>query len=182
MATTRAGNVIGGGDWALDRIVPDCMRAWSEGRTVEVRSPAATRPWQHVLEPLSGYLALGVHLWQRREAINGESFNFGPDSRVNQTVGELLEAMAERWPGRRWEAPQDIPVGAREATLLKLCCDKALHFLEWRAALRFHETVEFTVDWYQAHYGRNKDMFAFSLGQIEGYCELARQRGLAWTA
>jgi len=180
MATTRAGNVIGGGDWALDRIVPDCMRAWSDGQAVTVRNPNATRPWQHVLEPLSGYLSLGRHLWKRSRGTIGESFNFGPDSSVDQTVGELLEAMAQRWPGRRWETPENV-FGAHEANLLKLCCDKALHFLGWHAVLRFNETVEFTVDWYQTYYGREQDMFKFSLAQIERYASLAQQRGLAWT-
>ncbi len=179
MATARAGNVIGGGDWAADRIVPDCMRAWSEGQVLTVRNPAATRPWQHVLEPLSGYLALGMHLWKRTPSAIGEPFNFGPDANVNQTVGELLEAMARRWPGRRWEAPENAS-GLREAGLLKLCCDKALHFLSWRAVLHFAETVEFTADWYQAYYWHEQDMFEVSLSQIGRYCDLARGRGLAW--
>lgn len=181
LATTRAGNVIGGGDWATDRIVPDSMRAWSEGQPVTVRNPAATRPWQHVLEPLSGYLSLGRHLWERRIGATGESFNFGPDANVNQTVGELLESMARHWPGKRWETPPDSGA-AHEATLLKLCCDKALHLLDWHAVLGFSETVEFTVAWYQAYYGREKDMFQFSLSQIDQYGKLAQQRGLAWAA
>jgi len=180
IATARAGNVIGGGDWAFDRIVPDCMRAWSENRAVALRNPSATRPWQHVLEPLSGYLALGARLWEDRIGFAGEAFNFGPDSSVNHTVGELLQAMAERWPGQRWEISQDIPSGAPEATLLKLCCDKAIHFLGWNAVLGFNETVSFTVDWYRNYYSHEKDMYAFSLNQIDRYCELAAQRRSAW--
>lgn len=180
MATTRAGNVIGGGDWAVDRIVPDCMRAWSEGQTVTVRNPVATRPWQHVLEPLSGYLVLGQHLWECNTFAVGESFNFGPDSSVNQTVEELLEAMILRWPEHRWEAPENIS-GAHEATLLKLCCDKALHHLDWHAVLRFSETVEFTVDWYKSYYSGRKDMFDFSLAQINRYSDLAKERRVIWS-
>lgn len=137
IATTRAGNVIGGGDWALDRIVPDCMRAWSRGEVATIRRPGATRPWLHVLEPLGGYLWLGACLWNKREGVNGEAFNFGPDARVTKTVGELVETMAARWPGVEWAVSDDSDSGAPEAVLLKLSCDKALHVLNWSAVLEF---------------------------------------------
>ena len=182
MATTRAGNVIGGGDWADDRIVPDCIRAWSAGQSVTVRSPQATRPWQHVLEPLSGYLCLGARLWERADGLNGEAFNFGPDGHVNQTVAELLDAMAIRWPGVQWRVPAGLERGGREAMLLKLSCDKALFHLNWRAVLRFAETVEFTIDWYRTWHARHADMHDYTVDQIERYCELAKARGLAWIA
>ncbi len=180
MATTRAGNVIGGGDWAEDRIVPDAVRAWSRGDAVMVRSPAATRPWQHVLEPLSGYLSLGVQLLEKRVSLNGEAFNFGPAAHVNQTVAELLEAMAARWQKVEWTVPKGMEEGGHEATLLKLSCDKALFFLKWRAVLEFDETVAFTVDWYRAWHDGKKDLYAYSVGQIDDYCRLARERGLSW--
>ena len=180
VAIARAGNVIGGGDWAADRIVPDCIRAWSNGESVAVRSPQATRPWQHVLEPLSGYLWLGARLWQKAEGLNGEAFNFGPDAHVNQTVAELLDAMAVRWPGVRWEVPHGSEQGGREASLLKLSCDKALFHLSWRAALQFPETVAFTVDWYRAwHEGREK-IYPYTIAQIEHYCQLSQARGMPW--
>jgi CDP-glucose 4,6-dehydratase len=182
MATTRAGNVVGGGDWALDRIVPDCIRAWARNEPVMLRNPSATRPWQHVLEPLSGYLALGARLCTRSDGVNGESFNFGPDANVNQTVSQLLQAMSMRWPGRRWEALPGNAAAAHEATLLKLCCDKALHVLGWHAALDFEETVAFTADWYRAYYGREQDMHEFTSNQIDRYCEQAGHRGLAWVS
>jgi len=180
VGVARAGNVIGGGDWSTDRIVPDCIRAWTKGDSVAVRSPRATRPWQHVLEPLSGYLWLGARLWQKSEGLNGEAFNLGPDAKVDQTVGELLEAMAERWPGAHWQVPEGFEQGGHEDMLLKLCCDKALFQLKWRSILHFPETVAFTLDWYRAwHEGRN-DVRAYTCGQIERYCALARERGSVW--
>jgi CDP-glucose 4,6-dehydratase len=181
MVTTRAGNVIGGGDWADDRIVPDCIRAWSKGQPVEVRSPRATRPWQHVLEPLSGYLWLGSRLWRDPKGLNGEAFNFGPDAHVQETVADLLSAMASRWPGVRWHVAEGCEHGGHEATLLKLSCDKALFHLQWSAVLQFPETVEFTVDWYRNWHASATDIHEFTIDQIERYCELAQTRGLAWT-
>lgn len=180
IATTRAGNVIGGGDWADDRIVPDCIRAWSSGKGVEVRSPQATRPWQHVLEPLSGYLLLGASLWQKSEGLNGEAFNFGPDAHVNQTVAELLDSMAARWPGVAWQVPEGHEQGGHEAMLLKLSCDKVLFHLNWRAVLQFHETVELTVDWYHTWHEGEQDIYNYTVGQIERYCQLAQTRDLVW--
>lgn len=181
VATTRAGNVIGGGDWAQDRIVPDCVRAWSTEAAAAVRSPQATRPWQHVLEPLSGYLWLGARLWQEAAGLNGEAFNFGPDAHVNQTVADLLGAMAARWPGARWQAEDGAEPAGHEAALLKLSCDKALFFLNWRAVLQFPETVAFTVDWYRSWHGREHDMYSYTIDQIECYCQLARARGAPWS-
>jgi len=180
VATTRAGNVIGGGDWSDDRIVPDCVRAWSKGKSVSVRSPRATRPWQHVLEPLSGYLWLGAHLWQKSEGLNGEAFNFGPDAHVDQTVAELLSAMATRWPGAQWDVPEGCEQGDHEATLLKLSCDKVLFYLNWRAVLQFPETVAFTADWYRAWHGSHQDIYTYTINQIEQYCQLAQVRGAPW--
>lgn len=180
VAITRAGNVIGGGDWADDRIVPDCIRAWSSGNVVAVRSPQATRPWQHVLEPLSGYLWLGARLWHNSDGLNGEAFNFGPDAHVNQTVAELLGAMAARWPDVQWQVPAGHEQGGHEASLLKLSCDKALFHLDWRAVLQFPETVAFTVDWYHAWHGGQQDLYTYTVAQIEHYCQLAQARGMPW--
>ena len=181
LATTRAGNVIGGGDWADDRIVPDCVRAWSGSRAVAVRSPQATRPWQHVLEPLSGYMWLGARLFASQPGLNGEAFNFGPDANVDQTVAQLIEAMSARWPGVRWEVPQGFERGGHEATLLKLSCDKALFHLKWRAVLQFSETVEFTVDWYRNWHEGKIDMYQYSRQQLDRYCQLAAARDVVWT-
>lgn len=182
MAVTRAGNVIGGGDWAADRIVPDCIRAWTERMAVTVRSPQATRPWQHVLEPLSGYLWLGARLLADQSGLDGEAFNFGPDSAVNQTVAQLLEAMVKRWPGVAWQVPAGTEKGGHEATLLKLSCDKALFHLSWRAVLQFEETVEFTVNWYRNWLERHTAVRAYSCEQITRYAQLACLRGLTWAS
>jgi CDP-glucose 4,6-dehydratase len=180
VATARAGNVIGGGDWADDRIVPDCMRAWSRGETVTLRHPTATRPWQHVLEPLSGYLWLAARLLQNDTRARGESFNFGPDANVCAPVSELIERLAERWPGSEWAVDPAGLAGRPEARLLKLSCDKALLDLGWRATLAFDETVAYTADWYRAFYAGGADVWALTSGQIDRYTALAAERRLPW--
>jgi CDP-glucose 4,6-dehydratase len=182
IATTRAGNVIGGGDWALDRIVPDCVRAWSKGKKVEIRNPNATRPWQHVLEPLSGYLALGQKLFQGNPELKNQSFNFGPQAKVNQSVGDLITEMAQYWPGAEWKFEQEIDSSKPESTLLKLNCDKALQLLQWNSVLDFSETVQMTGKWYQDFYSQNpSSILETTSRQIEGYTELAAQSNLVWT-
>lgn len=182
VATARAGNVIGGGDWAADRIVPDCVRAWSRGEAVILRSPLSTRPWQHVLEPLSGYLWLGAKLLERNPMCLWESYNFGPDATVNQTVQTLIGALADGWEAARWEVDPAGLRGRPEARLLKLCCDKALADLAWRPVMTFPETVAMTRDWYRHHQQRGAaDMVAVTQAQIASYCSKASERGLSWT-
>jgi len=178
LATTRAGNVIGGGDWARDRIVPDCIRAWTQKQPLTVRNPHSTRPWQHVLEPLSGYLWLGAGLLQKQSALAGEAFNFGPDAKTNQPVSRLVEEMAKVWTDGSVQADPRT-TGAPEAGLLKLCCDKALQHLAWRATLSFEDAVRLTAVWYLACY-RGNEMEQFSEAQIVEYQKLARERGLPW--
>ena len=185
LATVRAGNVIGGGDWATDRIVPDCARAFASGASVTLRSPWATRPWQHVLEPLSGYLWLGARLLRgERDGLTAEAFNFGPPAEVNATVKVLADALATHWPGFTVHVDSAAAAGAKECNLLKLCCDKALARLDWYAALRFEETVRLTARWYLAYYCPEErsglGMFDFTGRQIEEYTSLAAQRGLIW--
>ena len=167
VATARAGNVIGGGDWAVDRIVPDCARAWARGEAVSIRSPWATRPWQHVLEPLSGYLWLGARLLRLADEgegdgelpVNKEAFNFGPESGVNATVAEVTKALGRYWPEFKVAMDEAAAAGKKESTLLKLCCDKALAHLHWKAALTFEETIRFTAEWYRAFYAaKNADL------------------------
>lgn len=182
IATTRAGNVIGGGDWALDRVVPDCVRAWSMGKKVEIRNPNATRPWQHVLEPLSGYLALGQKLFQGDPELKNQSFNFGPQAKINQSVGDLITEMAQYWPGAEWKFEQEIDSCKPESTLLKLNCDKALQLLQWNSVLGFSETVKMTGKWYQDYYSQNPSpILETTSRQIEEYTELAVQSNLVWT-
>ena len=190
-ATTRAGNVIGGGDWAEARIVPDCARAWAAGKPVEIRSPHATRPWQHVLEPLSGYLWLGAQLFTNAQGpfpLSGEAFNFGPAADVNNTVAEIVDALALHWPGFTSLMDSSGAAGLKECTLLKLCCDKALAALNWKACMTFDETLRLTAEWYKAYYSRTPglaegsvpDMSRTTRLQIDEYSCLARTRGLAW--
>lgn len=179
LGIARAGNVIGGGDWASDRIVPDCMRAWSRGEKVEIRSPRATRPWQHVLEPLSGYLSLGIELARNADK-HGEAYNFGPPANQNHTVGELIDGMSKHWKNVSW-VDTSSQQHLHEAGLLKLNCDKAFVDLKWLPTLHFEETVRFTVEWYKAHYEQELDsMLKFSISQIKEYSALAAGRGMAW--
>ena len=174
----RAGNVIGGGDWAEDRIIPDAARAWSQGRTLAIRNPLATRPWQHVLEPLAGYLTLAARL-SRDAGLSGEAFNFGPALDQNFTVSELLQEMQRNWPGVSWQDLSD-PNAVYEAGLLKLCCDKALHRLGWGALLTFAENAAMTVGWYQRFYAGDGQMWDTTQEQIAAYQEIGRARGAVW--
>lgn len=145
-ASARAGNVIGGGDWSEDRILPDCIRALSCGRPVVIRSPLATRPWQHVLEPLSGYLALGERLL-RDPAVDG-AWNFGPSSASHHSVAEVVERVIAEWGSG--EMHVDAPADAlHEAGLLALDCTKAARELGWHPAWGFDETIATTVRWYR---------------------------------
>ncbi|MGI8807506.1 MAG: CDP-glucose 4,6-dehydratase [Acidimicrobiales bacterium] len=183
VASTRAGNVIGGGDWAECRVVPDCIRAWSQGKPVEVRNPAATRPWQHVLEPLSGYLALGRAL-TAGEQVAGHAFNFGPAAEVSAPVIDLIENLGRFWSfGGLEDRVRVLADGdAREAGLLKLNCDKALARLRWRPALDFDQTARLTAGWYETYYRDGPSaMFDFTQGQVEEYVTTARAKGLPWT-
>ncbi len=181
LATGRAGNVIGGGDWAKDRIVVDCMRSWSEGKSVEIRSPSATRPWQHVLEPLSGYLALGQQLHLDAD-LHGESFNFGPRAEKNRTVLDLLADLSQHWNFDSVDAAYRVTgnVPFHEAGLLKLNCDKALFHLNWQATLFYDELVRFVSEWYYAFYRGGVDMYQTTMDQIAEYEKSASGRNMAW--
>ena len=180
LGIARAGNVVGGGDWAVDRIVPDCMNAWSENAVVDIRSPESTRPWQHVLEPLSGYLALGTNL-AKSSRLHGEAYNFGPLANQAHSVRDLIETMADYWDNVRWNDASQAQKHLHEAGLLKLNCDKALFDLEWQPALRFEETVRMTVEWYKAYYrDQSKEMYDVTMEQIGEYTKIAKQRGLPW--
>ena len=168
----QSGNVIGGGDWARDRIVVDAVKAWSIGSPVEIRCPDATRPWQHVLEPLSGYLCLGHTLWDSN-LVNHEAFNFGPSTPKTRKVTELLTSMYSNWFGVQSEASQifkitdNIPFN--EAGLLKLNCDKAYSSLGWTSSLSYEGTVGMIVEWYKAFYSSDIDMKDLTDRQISQY-------------
>lgn len=182
LAIGRAGNVIGGGDWAKDRIVVDCMKAWSESTTVEIRSPEATRPWQHVLEPISGYLNLGQSLFEEKN-LHGSSFNFGPRAEQNHTVKELLIDLSKYWNFEDQEAAFTVTdnIPFHEAGLLKLNCDKALFYMKWQANMEYKETIKFTSEWYYDFYKSEINMFDKTLDQIEEYENMAIEKELRWT-
>lgn len=181
MGVARAGNVIGGGDWAKDRIVVDCMKAFSEGKTVEIRCPKSTRPWQHVLEPLSGYLNLGWYLYENK-CDNGEPFNFGPRAEQTKTVFELTQDLAIEWGLNKDNAAKltgNIPF--KEASLLKLNCDKALAYLNWHSTLHYEQCVHLIAEWYKAFYlEKNAAMYALTESQIEYYMQEAKKEKLVW--
>jgi CDP-glucose 4,6-dehydratase len=180
VCVARAGNVIGGGDWAVDRIVPDCMRAWSNSGFVDIRYPKSTRPWQHVLEPLSGYLTLGVQL-SMNPKLNGEAYNLGPSSSKNYEVSELINEMACYWKNVRWNDVSQKQKSVFESGLLKLNCDKAFFDLNWQPTLEFDETVKMTVEWYKKYYQDDSNsMYDYTISQIKEYASLAKQRGMSW--
>jgi CDP-glucose 4,6-dehydratase len=178
IASARAGNVIGGGDWAEHRIVPDCVKAWSSDKVVDLRNPLSTRPWQHVLEPLSGYLALANALAHQPE-LHGQPFNFGPQAQQNHSVLALVQQMAMHWNKVRW---QDVSVGGApyESGLLKLNCDKALHHLQWFAVMGFEDTVQMTAEWYRAYYQKSSQIADVTEKQVASYTAIARRQGLDW--
>jgi CDP-glucose 4,6-dehydratase len=182
IVTVRAGNVIGGGDYAVDRILPDCIRALSSGDSIKVRNPGALRPWQHVLECLSGYLWLGARLAEEgKDSPLATAFNFGPDATSRMPVRALVEEVLEHWPGR-WEDQSD-PSSPHEAALLALTIDKASAMLGWSPVWTMADAVKATVEWYRArHVDGEVDMQNFSKQQIDGYAESAKNKGLPWTS
>lgn len=168
VATARAGNVIGGGDWAANRLVPDCLRAFAAGESVYLRFPMAVRPWQHVLEPLTGYLQLAEHLLAADGAKFAKAWNFGPDAGGDATVGEVAEATAQLWgDGARVEypPPSEHP---HEAGLLRLDSTCARNALCWEPRWSLEQALERTVAWQQA-WNRGADMTAVSVDQIRAY-------------
>ncbi len=175
VASARAGNVVGGGDWAKDRIVPDAIAALAEGRPIPVRNPAGVRPWQHVLEPLGGYLLLGARLsgvgTDAPERFC-EAWNFGPRSEDARPVREVVEALIAAWGSGSWDDRHD-PAAPHEAGLLRLSVEKALGRLSWRPRWRFEETFRRTVDWYRAfHGGASRDaLAALCRAQTQQYME-----------
>lgn len=169
VASARAGNVIGGGDWALDRIVPDCMRALDRGEAIPVRNKVSTRPWQHVLEPLGGYLTLGAALATRtRFADYASGFNFGPDPSANRTVKDLVTEILKHRAGA-WEDRSD-PTAVHEAGLLNLDITKAREVLGWKPRWDFATTVAKTVEWYRA-VGAGENPSELTARQIQDYGE-----------
>jgi len=175
----RAGNVIGGGDWAEGRIVPDCMRSVIKNKNVILRNPNSTRPWQHVLEPLSGYLSLASNL-SKSKKLNGEAFNFGPQLDQNFNVKELVIEMKKNWSNVKWKISATNKK-KYEASLLKLNFDKALHYLDWKPVWNFNETSFFTSNWYKNFFqNKKKNIYKYSLSQLNLFIKKAKEKKLKW--
>jgi CDP-glucose 4,6-dehydratase len=175
IASVRAGNVIGGGDWGEDRLVPDIMRAASKREKVLIRNPQATRPWQHVIDPLAGYLLLGQHLFVGKKDFSG-AWNFGPEDRGHKDVLTVVKELQSYWPAIDFE----IETGGRdlhEANLLKLDCSKAHAKLGWRPIWNNTEMLEKTVRWYREFYESDR---VRSREQLSAYIKDARGQRISW--
>ncbi len=164
----RAGNVIGGGDWSSNRLIPDCVRAWSKNKSVKIRSPHSTRPWQHVLEALRGYLILQIEM-KKSKKIHGEAFNFGPNNFQNKKVIELINEIRKNWENISWKIKKDNKNNL-ESNLLKLNSSKANRVLKWKPILNFSTTIQMVSIWYKNFYNnKNTDIKKFTKKQILNY-------------
>lgn len=175
LASVRAGNAIGGGDWSEDRLIPDLVRAVSKGETLEIRFPSATRPWQHVLESLSGYLCLGQKLIEGREGF-AEAWNFGPDESDDRTVEMVLAQMKEHWPSIAWQVADSPQL--HETSLLYLDSSKARQRLGWQPVWSFDEGLGATANWYKANIEHET---VISFNQLKSYTAAARLKKLDWS-
>ncbi|HMN69442.1 MAG TPA: CDP-glucose 4,6-dehydratase [Bdellovibrionales bacterium] len=168
LATVRAGNVIGGGDWSVDRLVPDAVRSFSKGESVHIRRPMSVRPWQHVLEALSGYLDLAQKLFNDPESVS-RPWNFGPGPQSDIPVRQFMDKFVARWgQDARWIDESAKEKGPHEATLLKLDISAAVELLGWKPTLDIDRGIEWTVDWYKESL-RNQNVYDFTLKQIKTY-------------
>ena len=167
----RAGNVVGGGDWSENRLIPDCVKAWSKNKKVIIRNPNSTRPWQHVLEATMGYIILAASLKQNKN-LNGEAFNFGPNTKKNYKVIECVRKMKKYWPSINWKVKKTQTFF--ESSLLKLNSNKASKILKWKCVLNFEETIKMTTIWYRNFYQKNKKKI--SINKIKEYIKIYNKR------
>lgn len=165
IASVRAGNVIGGGDWALDRIIPDCIKALEAGKTIDIRSPKAIRPWQHVLEPLSGYMLLAQKMWDEPTKYC-EAWNFGPNPESIANVWEVATRVVENYAFGSLNDMSE-PNALHEAKLLMLDIAKARYELGWQPKMNIDETVALTIDWYKRY--KNQEVYQLCLEHIRRY-------------
>ncbi|MBI5204824.1 MAG: CDP-glucose 4,6-dehydratase [Nitrospirae bacterium] len=178
LATARAGNVIGGGDWSEDRLIPDCIRALTKNRSISIRNPKAIRPWQHVLEPLSGYLWLGALMWNDGISYS-RGWNFGPNDGDVLMVEDIVNEVIRLWGKGRYSVTPDNRL--HEAELLKLDISSARLHLGWRPVYSVQKAVETTISWYQTFHNKSsKDLLQFTLSQIQEYAHAAKNAGLEW--
>lgn len=174
LATARAGNVIGGGDWSVDRLIPDLVRSVEKGKSLEIRSPNATRPWQHVLDCLSGYLILGQKLLEENKSC-ADAWNFGPDREGNRQVDQVLSRLKADWPSVQWHC--NTAGQPHEAQLLHLDSSKAREQLLWSPVWTFDEGASATAEWYRTWLEAGE---LISLEQLQNYIKIANERGLYW--
>ncbi len=181
LSSVRAGNVIGGGDWALDRLVPDCIRALSQNQAISIRNPGYIRPWQFVLDALSGYLLLAEKQWSGA-SLFADAWNFGPDESDRRTVAEVTQRIIEIWGQGNWGTPEGSKNAAlKEASQLQLDCAKAKNLLNWKPVFNVDDALRPTVQWYrEANQHASFDAFDYSLNQLRAYVTLAEERGCGW--
>ncbi|MDE2589459.1 MAG: CDP-glucose 4,6-dehydratase, partial [Patescibacteria group bacterium] len=181
VSSVRAGNVIGGGDWAESRIVPDTMRALISENKVRIRNPNAVRPWQHVLESISGLLWLATRMWEEPGQLN-QAWNFGPDDSCI-SVKDLTNQIIDQWGKGEWENISNNKSNtSHEASSLKLDCTKANNLLKWHHVYDISTAIAETVSWYKTYYKEKNDMNDFTCKQIESYCTIAKKTNIVWTA
>jgi CDP-glucose 4,6-dehydratase len=173
----RAGNVIGGGDWSENRLIPDCVKSWSKNKRALIRNPKSTRPWQHVLEAVSGYLLLASTL-KKNKKLHGEAFNFGPNNTKNYSVIFLVKLIKKYWKVTSWKLSKKRKKSFYESNLLKLNSNKAKIKLKWKCILSFAETINMVADWYKNYYSKPKKMYEISLNQIRKYEKLLKKRSI----
>jgi CDP-glucose 4,6-dehydratase len=179
LSSARAGNVVGGGDWALDRIVPDCIRALTKAEPVIVRNPGAVRPWQHVLEPLSGYLLLASRMMEGGHDLDG-GWNFGPLEQGSVAVRDVVEIVLAAWGSGAWESPAGTGARVHEASLLALDIAKARQHLCWQPLYDVERTLRVTATWYAARH-EGGDVAALTRADIDAYVTAGRSAGAAWS-
>jgi CDP-glucose 4,6-dehydratase len=175
IATARAGNVIGGGDWSPNRLIPDCVRSWSKKKKVIIRSPHSTRPWQHVLEVIYGYITLAINL-NKNSTLHGEAFNFGPSNHQNYKVVSVLKLMKEYWKNVSWKLHKNNNKLFKESSLLKLNSQKSKKILKWRSVLTFQENISLVTNWYKNFYLNSKQVYKLTSSQIELYQRILSKR------
>jgi len=180
ICSVRAGNVIGGGDWSNYRLLPDCIKSTFNNKIIRIRNPHSTRPWQHVLEPLSGYITLGIKLYNSIN-LHGQSFNFGPSSKKNYSVLDVVKECKKNWHQVKWKITKTKYTKKKESSLLKLNSKKSKKLLNWGSTLNFQETIKFTINWYKNYKFKNIKPKKYTIDQIKMYTLLARKKNFYWT-
>ncbi len=171
IATARAGNVIGGNDWSELRLMPDIVKSWSKNLKVNIRNLNSTRPWQHVLEPINGYLKLASKL-KTIKSINGQSYNFGPSEIDNFSVEFILKKCSKLWDNKKWKITKNK---FKESTLLNLNSDKAYKHLKWKQSLNINQTLKLTINWYKKYFDDEKNIIKNSYEQINYFENLKKK-------